>query len=82
MRVQVVLMTGLVEHLEGGGSGGGVVADAFGVEQAPVGSVADLGQRGEVRQLFADAEVARLVSVVSVRSALPSFRYCLTWVFL
>jgi hypothetical protein len=37
------------------------VADAFGVEQAPVGGVADLGQCGEVSQLFPDLEVARLV---------------------
>ena len=37
------------------------MADAFGVQQAPVGGVADLGQGGEVRQLFSDAEVARLV---------------------
>ena len=44
-----------------GGSVGGVVADAFGVQQAPVGGVADLGHGGEVSQLFADAEVARLV---------------------
>src|SRR5439155_4769323 len=49
------------EHLEGGGSGGGVVADAFGVQEAPVGRVACLRHGGEVRQLFADAEVARLV---------------------
>jgi hypothetical protein len=33
------------------------VADAFGVEQAPVGVVADLGQGGEVSQLFPDLEV-------------------------
>ena len=49
------------DHLEGGGSGGGVVADAFGVQEAPVGGVACLRHGGEVRQLFADAEVARLV---------------------
>jgi hypothetical protein len=49
------------EHLQGGGSGGGVVADAFGVQEAPVGRVAGLRHGGEVRQLFADAEVARLV---------------------
>jgi hypothetical protein len=40
------------------GSGGGGVADAFGVQEAPTGGVADLGQGGEVSQLFADAEVA------------------------
>ena len=49
------------ECVERGGSGGGVVADAFGVEQAPVSCVADLGQCGEVSQLFPDLEVARLV---------------------
>ncbi len=49
------------EGFERGGSVGGVVADAFGVQQAPVGGVADLGHGGEVSQLFADAEVARLV---------------------
>jgi hypothetical protein len=48
------------EHLQGGGSGGWVVADAFGVQEAPVGGVACLRHGGEVRQLFADAEVARL----------------------
>jgi hypothetical protein len=37
------------------------VADAFRVQQAPVSSVADLGHGGQVRQLFADSEVARLV---------------------
>jgi hypothetical protein len=37
------------------------VADAFGVWQAPVGGVADLGHGGQVSQLFTDAEVARLV---------------------
>src|SRR5690348_10188251 len=49
------------EHLQGGGSGGGVVADAFGAGEAPAGRVAGLRHGGEVRQLFADAEVARLV---------------------
>jgi len=49
------------EHLQGGGSGGGVVADAFGVQEAPVGGVACRRHGGEVRQLFADAEVAGLV---------------------
>ena len=49
------------ECFQGSCSGGGVVADAFGVQQAPVGGVADLGQCGEVSQLFADAEVAGLV---------------------
>src|SRR4029077_2344106 len=45
------------EHVQGGGPGGGVVADAFGVQEAPVGRVAGLRHGGEVRQLFADAEV-------------------------
>jgi hypothetical protein len=49
------------EHLQRGGSGGGVVADAFGVQEAPVGRVAGLRHGGEVGQLFADAEVAGLV---------------------
>jgi hypothetical protein len=45
------------EHGQGGGSGGGVVADAFGAGEAPAGRVAGLRHGGEVRQLFADAEV-------------------------
>src|SRR5215468_2747716 len=49
------------EHLQGGGSGGWVVADAFGVQEAPAGGVARLRHGGEVSQLLADAEVARLV---------------------
>src|SRR5262249_60009265 len=49
------------EHLQGGGPGSGVVADAFGVQEAPVGGVARLRQGGEVSQLLADAEVAWLV---------------------
>src|SRR6266536_4562098 len=49
------------ERGEGGGSVGGIVADAFDVQETPVGGEADLGQRGEVRQLFADVEVAGLV---------------------
>ena len=53
-------MTGLV-GFQGGGPGGGVVADAFGVQEAPVGRVAGLRHGGEVRQLFADAEVAWLI---------------------
>src|SRR5689334_9073727 len=60
-RVQVALMTGLVSIWKGGGPGGGVVADAFGAGEAPAGRVAGLRHGGEVRQLFADAEVARLV---------------------
>jgi hypothetical protein len=54
-----------VEHLQGGGSDGCVVADAFDVQEAPVGGVACLRQGGEVSQLLADAdadaEVAWLV---------------------
>src|SRR6266566_7580298 len=49
------------DRFQRGGSVGGVVADAFGVQQAPAGGVADLGHGGQVSQLFADAEVARLV---------------------
>ena len=60
-RVQVVLMTGLVRVSRAAVAGGGVVADAFGVQEAPVGGVAGLRHGGEVSQLFADAEVARLV---------------------
>src|SRR6185437_15817486 len=52
---------GIGKGFQGGGPGGGVVADAFGVQEAPAGGVACLRHGGEVRQLFADAEVARLV---------------------
>ena len=70
------------EHFEGGGgSGGGVVADAFGVQEAPAGRVAALRHGGEVRQLFADAEVAGLV-VGGLGAQRPSLRYCPSWVFL
>ena len=52
-------MTGLVRASSAtGGSVGGVVADAFGVQQAPVGGVADLGQRALF--LRAHFEVRRL----------------------
>jgi hypothetical protein len=74
---------GAGDRFERGGSGCGVVADAFGVQQAPVGGVADLGQRGEVRQLFADAEVARLVQR-GFRPKRSSFlqvilSFCVSW---
>ena len=58
---------GIGKSFQGGGPGGGVVADAFGVQEAPVGCVACLRHGGEVGQLLADAdadadaEVARLV---------------------
>src|SRR5436190_16704130 len=46
---------------ERGGSGGGVVADVFDVQQTSVGGEADLPHRGEVRQPFAQVEVAGVV---------------------
>jgi hypothetical protein len=46
---------------ERGGSGGGVVADVFDVQQTPVGGEADLPQCGEVRQPFTQVEVAGVV---------------------
>jgi len=54
-----------------------IVADAFDVQETSVGVKADPPQRGEVLQPFADAEVARVLIVVSVRSARPSLWYCL-----
>jgi len=57
-------MTGLVSASSAAAPARGR-ADAFGVEQAPVSCVADLGQCGEVSQLFPDLEVARWLIVVS-----------------
>lgn len=67
------------ECFECGGSGGGVVADVFGVEQSPAGGVADLGRCGEVSQFSPYGEVARLVDRgLGAQCPPPSFRYCLT----
>ena len=59
-----------------------VVAESLDAEQASVGGEADLPQRGRVGQPFPDTEVAGVVIVVSVRSALPSLWYCLIAVYL
>ena len=50
----------LGEGGQGGEAGGGIVAEAFDVEQTPVGGVADLRQGGQVSQRFADPEVTRV----------------------
>ena len=54
-------MSGLVIASSAAAPSAGIVADAVGGWQAPAGGVADLGHGGEVSQLFAGAEVARLV---------------------
>jgi hypothetical protein len=46
---------------EGFGSGGGVVADVFDVQQTSVGGEADLPQCGQARQPFTQVEVAGVV---------------------
>ena len=46
---------------QGVGSGDGVVAEYLGAQQAPVGGEADLPQRGQVGQPFADPEVAGVI---------------------
>jgi len=48
---------GLGDGVEGGGAGDRVVAELLEAQQAPVGGEADLPQRGQVRQPFADPEV-------------------------
>jgi hypothetical protein len=50
------------------------VADSSDAEQAPVGGVADLPQRGQIRRSFPDPEIVVSVMVVLVRGAFP---YCL-----
>src|SRR5205823_3507763 len=47
--------------VQGFGAGDGVVAESLDAKQAPVGGVADLPQRGQVGQPFAQAEVHGLV---------------------
>src|SRR5262245_16157433 len=71
-RVQVVLMTGLVSISRAAAPAAGSWPGAFGVGEAPVDRVAGLRHGGEVRQLFADAEVAGLVEG-GLRAERPSF---------
>ena len=50
-------LDGMGEGLDGLLSGPGLLADSLDVEETPVGGVADLGQRGQVVQPFADVEI-------------------------
>ena len=68
---------GIVDGGEDLGAAGGVVAELFGAEQAPVGGEADLPQGGQISQPFPDLKSQVLLMVVSVRSALFSLWYCL-----
>jgi hypothetical protein len=68
----------LVDLIEGVFANGTVMTEVLDVQQASVGSKADLPQGGQVHQSFADAEVARVVDpsaalrTVSVRRERPS----------
>ena len=52
MRVPVAVVTGAVTVCRASGPGDGDVADSLDAEQAPVGGVADLLQRGQIRGSF------------------------------
>jgi hypothetical protein len=51
----------VVDRGEDLGAAGGVVAESLDAEQAPVGGEADLAQRGQIGQPFADSEVGGVV---------------------
>jgi hypothetical protein len=48
---------GCGDGVQGSGPGDRVVADSLDAEQAPVGGVADLPQRGQIRRSFPDPEI-------------------------
>ena len=74
MRVPVAVVTGAVTVCRASGPGDRVVADSLDAEQAPVGGVADLPQRGQIRRSFPIPKSLVSAMVVSVRGAFP---YCL-----
>jgi hypothetical protein len=55
--VPVAVVTGAVTVCRASGPGDRVVADSLDAEQAPVGGVADLPQRGQIRRSFPDPEI-------------------------
>ena len=57
MRVPVAVVTGAVTVCSASGPGDRDVADSLDAEQAPVGGVADLPQRGQIRRSFPDPEI-------------------------
>ena len=57
MRVPVAVVTGAVTVCRASGPGDRVVADSLDAEQAPVGGVADLPQRRQIRRSFPDPEI-------------------------
>jgi hypothetical protein len=57
MRVPVRGGDGCGDGVQGSGPGDRVVADSLDAEQAPVGGVADLPQRGQIRRSFPDPEI-------------------------
>jgi hypothetical protein len=65
---------GAVSVCRASGPGDRDVADSLEAEEAPVGGVADLPQRGQIRRSFPDPEIVVSVIVVLVRGAFP---YCL-----
>ena len=57
LRVPVAVVTDAVTVCRAAGPGDRVVADSLDAEQAPVGGVADLPQRGQIRRSFPDPEI-------------------------
>ena len=61
MRVPVLVVSGAGDGVQGLGAGDRVVAESLDAQQASVGGEADLPQRGQIGQPFADPEVAGVV---------------------
>ena len=73
MRVPVAVLTGAMTVCRASGPGDRVVADSLDADEAPVGGVADLPQRGQIRRSFPDPEIVSVGDGGLVRGAFP---YC------